>query len=234
MLKKLRRVLSLGLLLFSGYLLIWAILSSMRQVVVQSISPSEMQIPSSGEPPIPSILESRQVILEWPASMRIGDNGIITLIFEPIQKDAPSPDPQAELTNVYNNYNLMAEARIEAVGIKVDPANPTRESMPSGQSVKFKWQVSVEQAGSYNCNLWLSLRFLPLDGSQASQVPIYVHEVEIHATSLVGMSGPVGRLLGGMGIIFSILVIFDDMIGLVTRWMKKRTTKVTKGTKDLE
>ena len=221
MLIKIRRTLAVGLLLFSGSLLIWASLGGQRQVMTQTISPDEMQLPSNTQVIIPAILETRQVVLEWPSSMRIGDIGVISLVFEPIRNDAPSSYPQGEFTDVYKNYSMMAEARIEAAGISANPANPTRESMPSGDSVKFKWQVNIEQAGSYHTNVWLSLRFLPLDGSLASQKPIFVREVDIHAISLFGLSAPLARLLGGVGIILSVLLIFDDMIGLVRKLIGK-------------
>ena len=225
MLKKIRRSLSPGLLLFSVSLLIWASLPSQRKVVTQTFLPSEMQLPSSTQIITPTILETQEVILEWPASMRIGDMGVISLVFEPIQNDAPASYPQVEVSDVYSHYNIMAEARIEAAGIRTNPANPVRESMPSGHAVKFKWQVNIEKAGSYQGNVWLSLRFLPLDGSPASQEPIFVREVDIHAISLLGLSAPSARLLGGIGIILSGLIIFEDMISLIRKWIGK--TKLT-------
>jgi len=221
MLKKIRRALSIGLLLFSSGLLIWASLPSKRQVAIQTISPSEMQLPSTTQAVIPAILETRQVVLDWPSSMRIGDMGVITLVFEPIPNNPPSNNPQGEFSDVYDNNNIMAEARFEVAGISVNPANPTRESMPSGHSVKFEWQVNLEQAGSYHGNVWLSLRFLPLDGTTASQEPIFVREVDIHAASLFGISAPMARLLGGVGIILSVLIIFDDMISWARKWKRR-------------
>ncbi len=234
MLKKLRPILSIGLLLISVCLLIWATLPSKRQVAVQEISPSEMQLKSSGQAAIPSILESQQLSLQWPSSMRIGDVEKITLVFKPELNDSASPDAVAEFSNVYDSYNLMAEGRFEVAGTRVDPANPTRESMPSGQALKFKWQVIIDKAGSYPGNVWLSLRFLPVDGSQASQQPIFVQEVDIRATSLFGISGPLARLLGGVGIFFSVLVSFDIMIDFVRNLRRKITTKYTTDTKDIK
>ena len=112
----------------------------------------------------------------------------------------------------------MAEAKFEVAGVRVEPANPTRVSMPPGQPVRFKWQISAEQAGAYGGNVWLSLRFLPLDGSTPIQVPIYVKEFGIKATSLLGFSGTTARLVGGVGVLLSLLLVFNDMID----WWKKK------------
>ncbi len=228
MLKKTRRALSIGLVLFSSCLLIWASLANKRQVVIQSISPAEMQLPTNMQAATPTILDTRQVVLDWPTSMRIGDEEVIILVFEPVLNDALSSNPQGRFSDVYNNYNIMAEARFEVAGINVNPANPTRESMPSGHVAKFNWQINVEQAGSYHGNVWLSLRFLPLDGTPASQEPIFVREVDIHAVSLFGLNAPLVRVLGGVGIILSVLIIFDDMIGLMRKCRGMITRKYIK------
>ena len=221
MLKKIRRAFSIGLLLFGSGLLVWASLPSKHEVVVQAISSSEMQLPSNGQANIPSILETRQVRLDWPSSMRIGDMEGITLVFEPIANDMSASNPQDKFSDIYKDYNIMAEARFEVAGIRVSPAIPTRESMLSGRPVKYEWQINAEQARTIYGTVWLSLRFLALDGNMAIQKPIFIREVDIHATSLCGMSAPMARLLGSTGIILSVVIIFDDMIS----WFRKRRTR---------
>jgi hypothetical protein len=223
MLNKLRRALSFSLIIISGSQLIWALLPFKHQQVVVTLSPSEMRMPADRQAKASAVLETRQVTLEWPGSMRIGDSGSIWLNFEDITGELPSPSLQTEFSDVYARNNLMAEARFEVAGLAVVPANPTRVSMPPGELVRFKWQVTAQDAGIYNGTIWLSLRFLPLDGTPASQEPIYVRKLQIHATRLIGMSGPMARLLGGAGIVLSMLIIFDDMIGLVRRWIRKKT-----------
>jgi hypothetical protein len=222
------------MLLIGICLLIWATLTAKRRVTVQSISPAEMQLPSSGQASQPTILETRQVVLEWPSTIRIGDMAVITLVFEPGKNEPSSDKPQDGFSDVYDKYSLMAEGRFEVAGIRVDPANPTRESMPSGQTVKLKWRVNADKAGEFPGNVWLSLRFLPHDGTETSQTPIFARKVDIHTTSLFGISGPLARLMGGVGIFFSVLVSFDIMIEFVRNLRRKITTKYIKDTKDIK
>jgi len=223
MLKKLRHIISLGLLLFSGIFLVWASLPSKRQVVSKVITPSEMQLPFLDQTETQSILENRQVKLDWPNSMRIGEEGVITLTFEQVQEDTLYPSQQDQFADIYDNYNIMAEGRYEVAGISIDPANPIQESMPSGQSMRYRWQISAAQAGSYIGRIWLSLRYLPINGDPAVQVPIFVQEVEIHMTSLLGLSGAMARLVGGVGVLLSVLLVFNDMIGWIRLWKEKNT-----------
>ena len=209
MLTTIRRVLSLLLILAGCGMLLWAWLPNPRQALSQYIEPPAMQAPAAGFAQILASLEVRQVRMEWPTSLRIGEPGAITLSFDPVRSEIIVPKPEAQFSDVYNSYNLMAEGRFEVAGRRVDPANPIRESMPSGQTVKFTWQLSPQEIGTYECNVWLLLRFLPLDGSPASEVPVFVHQVDIQATSLFGLGGPQARLLGGVGIIASVILSLD-------------------------
>jgi hypothetical protein len=230
---KIRRILSLIIVLTSVLLIVWVSLPNPHQALTQSIIPTEMQLPSNGQTPIPMLIKTRQISLIWPNSMRIGEIEEITLVFKPVENVASSTKPQVESSDIYKSYNIMVEARFEVAGISVSPANPTRESMPAGQTVKFKWQISTNQVGSYDGNVWLSLRFLPLNGTQASQVPIFIHEVKIQSSSLFGMNETQAYFVGGSGVALGVVIIFGDMIVLIRRWMKKMTTKASMGTKDL-
>ncbi len=229
MLKTLRHVVSVVLLLAGIILLGWGMLPDRTRAIEQFISPAEMQLPGDGTAAIATLMEYRQVRLEWPATMRIGDQETIRLVFETVTSEIIVQKPAADLANVYDKYNLMAEGRLEVGGLQVDPANPRRESLPQGQTVTYLWQVRAQEAGNYTGTIWLSLRFLPLDGGPASQVPVFVRDLDIQANSLLGLSGPIARAAGGVGIVVGLGLCFDVMIGLI----KKITTKDTKDTKEI-
>ncbi len=215
MIKTFRRFVSVILVLAGMILLGWGVLPSRPQATEQVISPSEMQLPGSGATTIPTLLEFRRMKLEWPATLRIGDTGTIRLVFETVNTETIVQKPPVNLADAYANYNLMMEGKFEVAGLQVDPANPRRESLPKGQTVTYQWQVRAQTAGDYAGTVWLSLRFLPLDGSAASQVPVVVHDVGIRANSLLGLSGPVARAVGGLGIIAGLGLSSDVVIGLI-------------------
>lgn len=226
MLKKFRRYLSLSLVLLSASLFVWAFLPDRHQVIIKDITPVEMKVPS-GDARALSLLETYQVRLEWPSSMRIGNKAEITLVFTPAQSVIASTNLQPGSGDVYNDFNIMVEGRFETAGIKASPDNPIRESLPAGQTVKLRWEISAEKARSYQNNtMWLSLRYLPLNGDPASQKPIFIQEMDIQATSLWGISGPMARLMGGMGVVSSVLVVIDDIIGVFKKWIRKLPRRV--------
>ena len=233
-----RRVLASSLLLLSVTLIVWAILPVKREVATLVLSPFEMKMPTGSAGSTPAIQEARRATLDWPSSMRIGDKSIISLTFDVNAGGNPTPSPAAgandeggngqSLTNVYITHSVMLEGRLVVAGVRVDPANPINESLLEGQPVSFKWEVSIPQAGTYECTLWLTLHFLPLDGSEASNQPVYARRIKINSTSLLGIGGPAARIVGGGGVLLSGCVVFDDMIGVGKHLKRKITTKDTK------
>ncbi|OGO63760.1 MAG: hypothetical protein A2030_04065 [Chloroflexi bacterium RBG_19FT_COMBO_50_10] len=104
--------------------------------------------------------------------------------------------------------------------MKIMPANTTRVSMPPGQPVKIIWKITPEQDGSYLGIVWLSLRFLPLDGNNPIQIPIYVKDIKVQVSSLVGLNGSLARLFGGVGVLVSLLLVFEYAINVVGKRKK--------------
>jgi hypothetical protein len=117
----------------------------------------------------------------------------------------------------------MAEGRFEVAGMKVTPREAIRESMPAGQAVKLRWQISTDQAGDYKSTVWLSLRLLPLDGNQVIQVPIFIREMNIQATSLLGMSEAKVYLLGGVGLLLAGFIASKDILNLVRKFKTQKS-----------
>jgi hypothetical protein len=218
--KKIRPLLSFCLLAISIVLIIWSLLPAQHLVEVQSVQPDLKGINASGEKQ-PHLVENRLVRLEWPASVRIGDEAEIRLVFENIKESSSSTELKGGFYNIYDRYNIMAEARVEAAGLTIEPANPTRVSMPPRQPVHFKWVVSTQQAGIYHGQVWLSLRFLPLDGSMPIQEPVYVNDIDLNVTSMMGLSSSRARLVGGLCGVISILLFSGDMFSLATRRKKE-------------
>jgi hypothetical protein len=232
MFRRIRRAVSLILLSISISMIAWAILPNKYQTIDQTISPADMQISYAGQVSDPLSIPARQVELVWPGSMRIGEDETITLMFEQVVADTKHSNQPAGFTDIYTRYNLMAEARYDVSGVSVSPANPTRESMPVGKPVRFTWKVNADQVGSYDGTIWLSLRYLPLDGGQASQAPVYIGKVNIHTTSLFGLNESMAYLLGGVEVVLAAVIVYDDLIGWVQLKKRKINTKNSKATKD--
>jgi hypothetical protein len=225
MLKIIRRSLSLVLILLSIGLIAWAALPNQRQNYSQAISTAGLQALNGEVSESGVSMNPRQVTLEWPGKLRIGKQDEITLIFEPVNNDGSTSTVQLVTDNVYDQYSLMAEGRFEVAGIRVSPAEVIRESMPERQLVKFTWQVGADKTGIYDATVWLSLRLLPLDGSPAIQVPIFIREMNIQASNLLGLNVSMAYILAGVGVMLSGILVFKDMVALMRKGKTKKTCK---------
>ena len=123
--KKVCRLLSFCLLAVSIVLILWSLLPAQCLVEVQSIQADLEGYYASGEKQ-PGLAENRQVRVEWPASLRIGDEAEIQLVFEKIKEISSSDEFKGGNFDIYTRYNIMAEAKVEAAGLTIEPANPTR------------------------------------------------------------------------------------------------------------
>jgi hypothetical protein len=217
--KKFHLLLSVSLLLFSSILLVWSFLPAKKQIEVHMLQPSMMVVKSDTQKQ-PAILENRRVRLEWPTSMRIGEDEVILLNFEDVSEDRPSTNQQTGLVDAYTSYSVMAEANFEVAGMRFEPADVTRVSMPPGQPVIVKWKIVADDEGSYYGVVWLSLRFLPLDGSTPIQAPIYVKDIRTQGTSFLGMNGSLARIVGWVGVLVSLVFILNDVINIMIRGNK--------------
>lgn len=219
--KIIQRALEVGLLLIGGMMLVWTVIPEKREVAIANLSPDAMQLKIEGQADTPAILNNRRIELAWPSTLRIGDSYTMEMNFEPRKDVPPSSAQQQGFLDIYGNYNVMAEARFEVAGLRVEPANPIRESMPSGQGLKFKWKIIADKSGIYDGTVWLSLRFLPLDGSPPSQEPVHVQSIRMQATSLLGMSAPMIRLVGGVGVVLgTAFLLADRIVGVRRRKIK--------------
>ncbi len=194
--------------------------------MVAIISPGAMQLKLDKQADVPTILSPRQVRMTWPGLMRIGDKNEIELVFEPVAGTISTSNPSPGFVDAYDSYNLMAEARFEVAGVTVEPAGPIRESLPRGQTVSFKWQISTVQEGTFDGTAWLYLRYLPLDGKTPIDQPVYLLTVTLHSTSFFSLSSPTARLLGGVGLVISASLTAGDLIKAARRRLRTTTREV--------
>ena len=220
--KNLRRAIAVIILVLSIAFIVWAALPNQRESTSEVITPEMMQLVSDGTT---LSISAREVRLEWPPMMRIGEQEVITLSFVPVAANEGDTSPSAEHTDLYNKFSLLSEGRYEVAGMKVEPANPRGESMPSNQPLTFRWQISTDRAGRYDGTVWLSLRYLPLDGSQPTQIPVYIHPINIEATSLFGLTENTAFLVGGLGILISGVLVYDDLLATSRKMINKTTKK---------
>jgi len=205
-------------------LLVWGAWPAGKRFSDLIIQPHEMQLPPSGQAftdgqenasqklkGATAILETRRLVLETPNFSRPGDPAEVRLEFN-IDSAHDNDGQNRRFANLYETHHISAEARLEVGGLQVEPPGTLIRTLAPGQSVNFNWILWPEQGQTYEGTAWFYLRYMPKDGGSSSSWPLAALRVELSPVSLLGLSGPLTRRLGGMGVLVGLLLLADLLI----------------------
>lgn len=205
--RQLWRGLALALLLASLAVLAWGAWPLAEQQ--RSLEFPVGKITLAGD----TLPEGRRLTLQWPATLRRGDQAAIRLTF---QSDPAGPADSIGSTGLYATHTILLDARLDLSGLTPFPPGEIREALLPGRPVAFQWALHPEAAGVYPGTVWLRARAAPqvetaaqptLVG-QANPLPLTAQLIEIHTVSLFGLSGPAARLLGSAGLVAAAGLLF--------------------------
>jgi hypothetical protein len=187
----------------------------------------EVEIPTT-PPASPALLESRRLTLEWPGRIRVGDTDVIKLSLEMDEEGSVTPTVEfaghelrsepVGIPDLYDTHTVLAEARVEIAGLSYTPQGVTSQTLFPGERLDFYWSVKPEAVGTYRGTVWLSLRFHPKSGGEASQRTLSAQVLEIQAVNLLGMGGTPARVIGTAGTAIGSLLGLDDVLS----WLRRR------------
>jgi hypothetical protein len=214
--KGFRLLLSIVILTISIVLLIWGYAPNLHETRARQISPSEMQ------PAAPAIPEPRLLTLEFPSKMRAGVEGdIIRLKFEVDDQGDITPIAQIGgnevlgeaivIPDLYETYNVTAEARLDMVGMQVQPADAIYEPLKRGQPATFYWSIRAQEPVIYPGTVWLHLNFAEKSTGEKSRIAVSAQIIEIEAANFFGLPVNLVRALGVIGIVVGCVLGFVSL-----------------------
>ncbi len=214
--KGFRLLLSIVILTISIVLLIWGYAPNPHETRARQISPSEMQ------PAAPAIPEPRLLTLEFPSKMRAGVEGdIIRLKFEVDDQGDITPIAQIGgnevlgeaivIPDLYETYNVTAEARLDMVGMQVQPADAIYEPLKRGQPATFYWSIRAQEPVIYPGTVWLHLNFAEKSTGEKSRIAVSAQIIEIEAANFFGLPVNLVRALGVIGIVVGCVLGFVSL-----------------------
>jgi len=179
-----------------------------------------------------SVPENRILSLDYPQRIRIGDSDVIrlTLDMDNDGKLLTSVADGEEMSkgeiitskNLYDTYNVFAEARLDMAGVNTRPSNTISETLLPGQKITFFWSVLPEDVGSYKGTVWFYLRFLPKSGGEEIRQALSAQSIVLEVTSFFGLSGSSTRWLGVISLVISILL----GIPFIKAWIERNRIKL--------
>jgi hypothetical protein len=164
--------------------------------------------PATPPPPTPEI-EERIAEVEWPASMRAGDNDVIRFSLIPAPEGVYVPEAEleghevepAEVPMVVSRpgYTGYARATLSAAGLEAEPAGPEEQLLAAGQPNTWRWTISPPKAGTYRVVINLSVRWVPnpdADLPGPFEESAWSRTLTVEARSTLGLSGKQADLAG--------------------------------------
>jgi len=181
---KIRLMLAFVFLLVSLPLLFWGFWPPRRETVILPLLPA---------PGMPSLPEARTIRLEFSPVMRAGDSQIVELNL--------TADGEAADTSLYEEYRVIAEARLELPFANVRPADIVSTALGQGGAATFYWEVTPREQGVSRGTAWLYLRLIPKAGGPAGETrgAVSAQSVAIRSRSVLGRTGSQARAMGVVG-----------------------------------
>jgi hypothetical protein len=199
---------------------------------VEVVSPPSTRIPGMGpgfptpqpgSTPGPTLLERRNLILEWPRTIREKDSELILLTIA-MDEDGrltvtprPGDSTPVEIPDLYDTHSVVAVARLDLAGMEAYRED-IREPLLPGKPVVFRWSIRPNEAGLYRGVVWLRLEFIPKAGGQVLEMVLMARPIEIQAVTVLGLPSDLARIFGGVGLVASTLLGFP----FISRWVEER------------
>jgi len=166
--------------------------------------------------------EERLLVLEWPGKIRTGDSDLVILKLEISDSRKLTPTAEflgheikaepVEIPNVYDTHSVVAQARLDMIGVNYTPRGEVSEPMQPGDPVQFIWSVRPREVGSHRGTIWVHLVFVPLGDGEASRQPLSAQVIEIDAVNLLGLGGTPARVIGAVGTFLGAFLGLDKLL----------------------
>lgn len=170
-------------------LLVWGFLPPRRETVTVPL------LPADGTPSLP---EARTIHLMFSPVMRAGDAQIVELNL--------SADGETADASLYEEYNVIVEARLELPFADVRPAEVVSTALAEGGAATFYWEVNPREVGELRGTVWLYLRLVTKAGGVETRQPVSAQLIGISSKSLMKRTGSQARILGVSGFVVGLMM----------------------------
>jgi hypothetical protein len=176
--------------------------------ITQTIDLPAIEFPLSdyrtqGEAPVSAMQEPRQLVITFPKQIRLGDTRNVKLILDipPTAGSEGTPSSTSSgLADIYQDNNLVAEARLDLPGFEVSPFGELSSPIAPGKSLNLNWEISPNQKGIYAGNLWFYINIFPKEGGEKERQALFAVPLHIQCSPIFGLSTTTMR--GFSGVLF--------------------------------
>jgi hypothetical protein len=220
--------------------IVWPIKPEIREIIfhpgeLRIILPTQSSQDPNTENPItpPSFQDEKRVQLEWIPFMRLGDSSKVRLAFigkpaipggsTDIAHSIKTPIKNGE--DIYGSFSIMAEARLDFLGVDTVPGNISGKVLSEGNDLSFNWRITPKQDGVQEGIAWFYLVFYPLNGNEPIRQAISAQTFKLSVRSLLGISSKYWLLIGLMCLSLGIFLLIPLLRGLISENRKNSMEK---------
>jgi hypothetical protein len=241
-----KKLMKISSVLLMGFLLVLIAACAAEIVEPTPIAGSPSPAPTGLPPRTPTapaptptpFVEERFVEVEWPTTLRLGDSDIIRLSFIPSEggyvAQVEYPDHTVELEDVevpyVSGYEAVAIARLDAVGLDVEPKGDLALYLAKGEALEWRWTIFPQSDGKHRLGLSLRLRWEPLGDGTVREISVWQTGLEIMVDAPLGLSMPQARALGIAGVLVgSVLALPLAEFATRQRLESSRVNRIRRG-----
>lgn len=156
-----------------------------------------IQFPADG----PSLPGERSLTLKMPEFIRAGDSAVAEL-------SLLAEGETAEAVSVFDEYIVIAEARLDLPFAEARPADLVSTTLSPGGTATFYWEIRPREAGTLRGEVWVYVRFVPKGGGEETRMPVSVQQVEVRSGSMWKRTGSEARIAGVVGMLIGLALGF--------------------------
>lgn len=219
-----RRLVGLVIILPSLVILLWGLWPTSQMTRMVRVHLPEY---SAQQSVAPSAEASHNLVLTWPARLRVGDRGLIQLSIEEASQLEVTTGSETSLQTTNHGDgenrtsaetgNMLAEGRLELSGMLTVPSGEIYEPMGQDGRAVFFWNARPDRAGIFDGFVWLHLNaIIPGEAhgggtGTGNRSLLSAQRIQMTADDLFGMDGATARLLGAVGIAIAFLLLLDTL-----------------------
>jgi len=143
--------------------------------------------------------------LQWPAWMRLGDEGKIRL-------ELSENLPQTDCPDVENSHPFTIVSRLELPGVVVVPGSELSQLIIPCRPIIQGWSLRPTGGQKTRGTIWLHLSAAGLPPGSKPEMAVAAVPLVIPVTSLFGLSGAEARLVGVMAILVGLALNIDLLV----------------------
>lgn len=161
-------------------------------------------------------------ILAWTPRIRMGDRGTLRLefdaedLFSSGQIKVGENNSTNQISRPLNKGdNLLVHARVESVGLILEPGEELIQPLRAGENLTFVWQIQPLLRREIKGEVWSYLQIVSLGENSQDRYPITIVNFDLESIDLLGMTGQTARMFGIIGI----CIAFFLWRGQIVRYM---------------